>query len=90
MVTNMTVDPLTTSETSTDPGRPSNERAAITERIIQEARRIWASHGVPLDLLDQYAREAVDALWVCPPKVTTYVPMLALRRIRERLAEQRG
>lgn len=55
---------------------------AATRRITIDAKR--AFDGVADEaVLEQLARDAVEELWQDSIKVTTFVPVLAMRRIRE-------
>jgi hypothetical protein len=54
------------------------------ERIVAQVRREaedeWRARHLPFLELDRCVREAVDALW--QSDVKTFVPLLALRRVR--------
>lgn len=55
---------------------------ALTRRVVIEARR--AFDGVADEAeIELCARNAVTELWGDSIKVTTFVPVLAMRRIRE-------
>lgn len=61
------------------------DTAALYDRVVREARY---SYGHILDdaTVEQAAREAVDDLLVRNgARVTTFVPVLAIRRLRESL-----
>ncbi len=61
------------------------DTAAVYDRVVREARH---SFGHILDdaTVEQAAREAVDDLLVRNgARVTTFVPVLAIRRVRESL-----
>jgi len=55
---------------------------AATARVLADARRSY-SQFVDDSLLVTWAHQAVDELWSETIKVKTFVPVLALRRIRE-------
>ena len=55
---------------------------AVTRRLVVDAKRSF--DGVADDeFLEQCARDAVDDVWSDPIKVTTFVSVLAMRRMRE-------
>jgi hypothetical protein len=57
-------------------------RDRIAERVATYARRHF--HGEVDDaMLDLWAEEAVTRVWGDGVRVTTFVPMLALRDVRE-------
>ncbi|MDQ2683629.1 MAG: hypothetical protein M3Y37_08895 [Chloroflexota bacterium] len=61
------------------------DSAAVYDRVVRDAR---SSFGHILDdaSVEQAAREAVDDLLVRNgARITTFVPVLALRRLREAL-----
>ena len=62
--------------------------ASMTARVLNDARRAWGQE-VDAPELERYAREAVADLWRDSIKVRTFVPVLALRQIRDML-DQRG
>ena len=67
----------------------SCDRSAMTARVLVEAKRLY--QGVADDvILEQYASEAVAQLWTARIKVTTFVPLLALRQIRDALDVEGG
>ena len=56
--------------------------AAMTVRVLNDARRTLGEE-IDETFLERCAREAVDALWSDEIRVKTFVPVLALRQIRE-------
>lgn len=55
---------------------------ALTRRLVDDAKRNL--RGVADEaLLEACAREAVEELWHDSIKVTSFVPVLAMRRLRE-------
>ena len=58
--------------------------AAMTERIMLDAQRSFASGVDPADL-KRHADEVIAQLWTESTTVTTFIPVLALRALRERL-----
>ena len=65
---------------------PAFNSAAVYDRVVREAR-ISFGHLVPDDVVENAAREAVDELLVRNnARVTTFVPVLAMRRLRESIA----
>ena len=89
MVAKMVEDPTRESAEVRNLDASLGERAAIAARVTQEARELFSEPNVDPLIVDRYAREAVDELWAHPPKITGYVPLLALRRVHERLAKSR-
>jgi hypothetical protein len=68
----------------------SGTSAAMTERVIVEAKRAFGDRADELRL-EQCAREAVAGLWRDSIAVTAFVPVLALRHVREMLeSDPRG
>ena len=70
-------------------GGSTGDRAAIADRVVAEARRLYrdlADDGV----IERTARHAVAELWPDSIKVTGFVSVLALRRVRETLAAETG
>lgn len=65
------------------------DRAAITDRIVSDARRLYRDLADD-DALERSARRAVAEVWPGSIKVTSFVSVLALRRLREMLAEEDG
>jgi hypothetical protein len=60
---------------------------AVTRRVVTDAKRNY--EGVIDDaLLEQCARDAVSEIWRDSIKVTTFVPVLAMRRVREIITSQ--
>jgi hypothetical protein len=57
-----------------------SDQESIIALVLREAEDEWEDHHLPSPMLDHCAREAVDALWVS--EVKTFVPLLALRRVR--------
>jgi hypothetical protein len=57
--------------------------AAMTARVLADARRSF--NGIDDAVLEQFAREAVAELCGDSIKVTTFVPVLAMRRVRDLL-----
>lgn len=58
--------------------------AAMTARVMSEARRVY---GTSIDdgLLARCVDQAVAGLWTESTKVTTFIPVLALRDVRDML-----
>jgi hypothetical protein len=55
---------------------------AVTKRITIEARRVFEGQAGDAQL-EGFARDAVTEIWGDSIKVTTFVPVLAMRRVRE-------
>ena len=62
------------------------DRALMSDRVVADAKRLYGTL-VNEVVLEQRAREATAELWTDSIKVTHFVPVLALRRVREMLAE---
>ncbi len=58
--------------------------AAMTARVFADAKRAF-SNVADEAVLEQFARDAVDELCRGSIKVTTFVPVLAMRRVRDLL-----
>jgi hypothetical protein len=56
--------------------------AAMTARVSADAKRAFSSRADDV-VIDQYVRQAVDEFALDTVKVMTFVPVLALRRVRE-------
>ena len=68
-------------------GGAASDRAATTDRVVAEARRLY--RGVATDdVLEWTARHAVAEIWPDSIKVTGFVTVLALRQVRETLAAE--
>ena len=61
-----------------------DDPALVVERVLEEVRR--AFDGFDPSFLERVTREAVDELWGESIRVTSFVPVLAMRQIRERIA----
>ena len=64
-------------------------RSKMAERVFADAHRSFAS-GEDVHLLQGQIAQIVDDLWTETTKVTTFIPVLALRDLRERVESQRG
>ena len=65
---------------------PAPDWALMSDRVVADAKRLYG--GLVNDVvLEQRAREATAEMWSDSIKVTHFVPVLALRRVREKLAE---
>ncbi len=61
------------------------DRALMSDQVVADAKRLYGSF-VNEVVLEQRAREATAEIWTDSIKVTHFVPVLALRRVRETLA----
>ncbi len=61
--------------------------AAMTARVFADAKRTY-SHLADEAMLERCSRQAVDELVCDSTKVTTFVPVLALRRVRDLLEKR--
>jgi hypothetical protein len=58
--------------------------ASMTARVLSDARRAFGNRADE-HVLERYASQAVAGLWRESIKVTTFVPVLALRQVRDML-----
>lgn len=58
--------------------------AAVAEKVMADAQRSFAA-DVDATLLERQVHEIVSQLWTESTKVTTFIPVLALRDLRDRL-----
>jgi hypothetical protein len=58
-----------------------DDPALVTERVLDEVRRTY--DGFDLAFLERVTREAVADIWGDSIQVTSFVPVLAMRRVRE-------
>jgi hypothetical protein len=64
----------------------SQDPAAVYDRVVGDARQSFG-HLVSDEVVVTAAREAVDELLVQGnPRVTAFIPVLAMRRLRETIA----
>ena len=63
-------------------------REAIENRVLADARRAFAD--APEPVLEGCVRRAVANLWTDDPRVTTFIPVLALREVRALLDAERA
>jgi hypothetical protein len=62
------------------------DRDSMSDRVVADAKRLYG--GLVSDVvLEQRAISATAEIWTDSIKVTHFVPVLALRRVREMLAE---
>jgi hypothetical protein len=61
------------------------DRAMMSDRVVADAKRLYGNLVNDV-ALEQHAREATAEIWTDPIRVTHFVPVLALRRVREKLA----
>jgi hypothetical protein len=62
---------------------------AITARVVLDAKRAFST-GRNEERIERVARQAVEEFWSdqVQVKVTTFIPVLAIRRIRDLLEQQ--
>lgn len=60
---------------------------AVARKLVIDAKRNFEGRADEA-FLEQCAREAVNELWQDSIKVTSFVPVLAMRRIREIVSER--
>ncbi|MER3437064.1 MAG: hypothetical protein C4346_05375 [Chloroflexota bacterium] len=61
--------------------------AAITDRVIADAKRVFRDVADE-QVIERLTREAVAELCDDSIKVTAFVPVLAMRRVRDLIADQ--
>lgn len=73
------------------PGLTESPRspAAITARVLADAKRAYG-HLADEDVVERCAREAVEEILSDAVKVTTFVPVLAMRRVRDLIEVSRA
>ena len=59
--------------------------AAMSERVFAEAQRSFAPE-MDVVTLQQHVDEVISLLWTESTTVTSFIPLLALRELRARLA----
>ena len=62
-------------------GAPIADKPAMADRVYEYARRFYKDEASDT-LLRAWAITAVDEIWGDGPRVTTFVPMLAIREVR--------
>lgn len=89
-MTATTIAPTVTSDELPGPDDARAwERRGLALRVAAEAMTTYGDQTDPSEL-ERYAWEAVDELWVNGIKVSTFVPILALRRVREKVEAGRA
>jgi hypothetical protein len=63
--------------------------ASMSEKVVADAQRSFAA-DVDATLLERQVHEIVAQLWTESTKVTTFIPVLALRDLRDRLNNGHG
>ena len=61
--------------------------SAITARVVLDAKRAFSTIRDD-ERVERIARQAVEEFWNDQVKVTTFIPVLAIRRIRDLLEQQ--
>ncbi len=67
--------------------QPVMTLSAVTARVVLDAKRAFAN-GRDEERVERVARQAVEEFWVHQVKVTTFIPVLAIRRVRDLLEQQ--
>jgi hypothetical protein len=62
----------------------SVDQAAMTARVYADAERVFGGQA-PAVVLERCAHDAVADLWVEGIRITSFVPVLALRHVRDML-----
>jgi hypothetical protein len=65
-------------------GAADLDRATMVDRVTIYVRRYYGDEADE-DTLARWAEEAVNRVWGDGVRVTAFVPMLALREVRERV-----
>ena len=68
-------------------GAPIQDKPSMVDRVVDYAGRFYEGE-VDEGELRLWCATAVDRIWGDGPRVTKYVPMLALREVREHVVEQ--
>ena len=68
-------------------GAPIRDKPSMVNRVVEYVRRFYEGEVAETTLL-AWSTAAVDEIWGDGPRVTKYVPMLALRTVRARVLEQ--
>lgn len=66
-----------------------SDQETMIARVAAEAKRTYGDAWSPEEL-DRLAREVVTELWTGDVRVTHFLPTLAAREIRDRLAARRA
>lgn len=61
-------------------------RLALAQQIASDARRLSGAAVEPM-IVERWAQEAVASIWGSGPRIDLFVPVLALREVRGRIAE---
>ena len=67
--------------------RPQATAATISERVFAEAHRSFAQK-MDEPTLQHHVDEVIALLWTESTTVTSFIPLLALRELRARLANE--
>lgn len=59
----------------------------LTDRVIADAKRALGDLADE-QVIEQLTRDVLAELYDAPIKVTTFIPVLAIRRVRDLIAEQ--
>jgi hypothetical protein len=70
-------------DTFTTQQRDLSDPETMTERVMSEARRTFSD--LPDDRLHGVVQGAVTDLWTDSVKVTSFIPVLAMRSVKERI-----
>ena len=66
------------------PNAASIDQVAMTARVYADAERAFGGQATAV-VLERCARDAVADLWVEGIRITSFVPVLALRHVRDML-----
>ena len=65
-------------------GEAAMTSGTMTARVVSDAQRLFGDRATA-PVLEDYAQAAVSDLWQDSIKVTRFVPLLALRQVKEML-----
>ena len=67
--------------------QPTSTPSAIMARVVLDAKRAFSTVRDE-ERVERAARQAVEEFWSAKVKVTVFIPVLAIRRIRDLLEQQ--
>jgi hypothetical protein len=74
-------------ETAISQPEAARNPAVVAARVVADAKRAYASIADEASI-ERFARQAVEELMTEAVRIKTYVPVLAMRRVREMLDGQ--
>jgi hypothetical protein len=64
-------------------------RATVSARVYADARKLFAAE-IDDSALETQVTEVLETLWTESTKVMTFIPVLALRDLRDRIGSEGG